>query len=290
MAGVYLDIIKARRESLDHEKSEDMIWNLMRCVYKDGTPLTDKEIAHLMIALLMAGQASSAVTSSWIMLELAAHPSIAEELYEEQHRVLGTTNRPLDLDNVQKLTLHAHVVRETLRLHPPVNALMRKVKRPLHIPGTGLYIPESNILLAAIGHVSRSHVHFEEPNRWNPHRWYSRSDLDEDKHSVKVDYGYGLVSAGATSPFLPFGAGRHRCIGEQFTYLQLVTVVALMVKEFEFSNLKGQKGVVATDWSVSTPLQFNPHWRKFLSPQRSMVARPLPSAKIQWTRRRRTVS
>ena len=102
--------------------------------------------------------------------------------------------------------------------------------------------------------ISRSAEHFVDPERWDPHRWDASPYLNEEQKSVKVDYGYGLVSAGATSPYLPFGAGRHRCIGEQFTYLQLVTGVAIMVREFEFRNLEGQKGVVGTNYSVSRPL------------------------------------
>ena len=155
MADTYMDIIRARRENLDSTKSEDMIWNLNGCTYKDGSSLPDKEIAHLMIALLMAGQASSAVTSSWIMLHLAAEPLIASELYQEQIRSLQSVDTPLNLDVLQKLPLHANVIRETLRLHPPVNALMRKVKRPIPINGTDMYVPKSNILLAAIGHIAQ---------------------------------------------------------------------------------------------------------------------------------------
>ena len=256
MANTYMDIIRARRENPDAEKSEDMIWNLMNCTYKNGNPLPDKEIAHLMIALLMAGQASSAVTSAWMILHLAAEPSIASELFQEQMRVLGSVDAPLSLSDVQKLPLHADVVRETLRIHPPVNGVMRKVKNPMPIDGTDMHIPASNILLAAIGHIGRSSEHWVNPGRWDPHRWDTNPYLDEEKKSVKVDYGYGLVSAGATTPYLPFGAGRHRCIGEQFTYLQLVTVVAIMVREFEFRNFDGQKGVVATDFSVSQPFRF----------------------------------
>jgi hypothetical protein len=59
--------------------------------------------------------------------------------------------------------------------------------------------------------------------------------------------------AGARSPYLPFGGGRHRCIGEQFTYLQLTSIVAIMVRAFEFENVEGQKGVAGTDYSVSRP-------------------------------------
>ena len=264
MAETYMDIIRARREDPDVEKSEDMIWNLMRCVYKDGTPIPDKEIAHLMIALLMAGQASSAVTVSWIMLHLASEPSIASELYQEQVRTLGSIDTSLRLDDLHKLSFHSNVVRETLRLHPPVHTLMRKVKRPLPIDGTGMYVPTSNILLAGIGYAGRSAKYFVDPERWDPHRWDTSPYLEGDKKSLKVDYGYGPVSAGATNPYLPFGAGRHRCIGEQFTYLQLVTIVATMVREFEFGNLDGQEGVVGTDYSVS---RHSEPWRTSLNPR-----------------------
>ena len=60
---------------LQHEP--DMISALMQQTYRDGRPLNDKEIAHIMIALLMAGQHTSSTTSSWILLHLAANPNVA---------------------------------------------------------------------------------------------------------------------------------------------------------------------------------------------------------------------
>jgi len=54
-----------------------MIAALMQQTYRDGRPLNDAEMAHIMIALLMAGQHTSSTTSSWILLHLAANPDIA---------------------------------------------------------------------------------------------------------------------------------------------------------------------------------------------------------------------
>ena len=78
-------------------------------------------------------------------------------------------------------------------------------------------------------------------------RTKEREHKDEEKE--KMDYGYGLVSTGADSTYLPFGAGRHRCIGEQFANLQLTVVVSMMVRHFRLGNVK-RKGVVPTDYSV----------------------------------------
>ena len=206
MAQTYMEIVKARREGGVEKDSEDMIWNLMGQVYKNGTPIPDKEIAHMMIALLMAGQHSSSSTSAWIILRLASRPHILEELYQEQIRVLGEDLPPLTSDSLQKLQLNQHVVRETLRMHAPIHTILRKVKSPMAVDGTPYVIPTTHNVLAAPGVTSQLPEFFPNPTEWNPHRWDEISkDVEEEE---KEDYGYGLISKGASSPYLPFGAGR----------------------------------------------------------------------------------
>jgi sterol 14-demethylase len=54
-----------------------MIEALMKQSYRNGTPLKDHEIAHIMIALLMAGQHTSSASGSWTLLHLANNPDVA---------------------------------------------------------------------------------------------------------------------------------------------------------------------------------------------------------------------
>ena len=185
MAQVYLDIIKSRREGGGKRDSDDMIWNLMSSVYKNGTPLPDIEVAHMMIALLMAGQHSSSSTSAWILLHLAARPDIMDQLYEEQVRVLGSDLPPLDYDTLQTLSLNAQVVRETLRIHAPIHSIMRKVTTPMPVEGTSYTIPTSHVLLAAPGVSSKLASHFPEPDLWEPHRWDAGSPLHGTKRAPR---------------------------------------------------------------------------------------------------------
>ncbi|KAI4193144.1 MAG: hypothetical protein LQ348_002945, partial [Seirophora lacunosa] len=274
MAQTYTDIIKARREAGGEKDSDDMIWNLMSCVYKDGTPVPDVEIAHMMIALLMAGQHSSSSTSAWIMLRLATRPDIMDELYREQLSVLGADLPPLTYDALQKLPLNSQVVKETLRMHAPIHSMMRKVTNPMPIDGTPYTVPPSHVLLAAPGVTSKVEEHFPNADAWEPHRWDAAQQQQQqqqtgeaDDGEEKVDYGYGLVTKGASSPYLPFGAGRHRCIGEAFAYVQLGTITATMVRMFKLRNLEGVKGVVGTDYS-------------------SLFSRPLNPAVVRWEKRK----
>lgn len=273
VAKIFMDTMKARRAS-DEKNATDIMHHLMVSTYKDGTVIPDHEIAHMMIALLMAGQHSSSSTISWIMLLLASRPDIVEDMYEEQLRELGSVTEPLQYEDLAKLTLNANVIKETLRLHAPIHSIMRAVKQPMPVPGTKYVIPTSHTLLAAPGVSATDDAFFPNPHLWDPKRWEKdspnaptmavRVDPEDEE---KIDYGYGLVSKGASSPYLPFGAGRHRCIGEQFAYVQLQTIIANMVRIFKLRNVDGSVGkTVGTDYA-------------------SLFSRPLEPAPVYWEKR-----
>jgi sterol 14-demethylase len=104
MTETYTKIIRDRREAGGQKDSEDMVWNLMSFTYKNGKPVPDEEVAHMMIAMLMVGQHSSSSTAAWIVLRLATCPGIMEELYQEQLRVLGADLPSLTHEGLQNWT------------------------------------------------------------------------------------------------------------------------------------------------------------------------------------------
>ncbi|PSN71523.1 cytochrome P450 51 [Corynespora cassiicola Philippines] len=267
MRKIYETIIAGRRAGKSPPTS-DMIWNLMQCSYKDGRPVPDKEIANMMITILMAGQHNSSNVSSWILLHLANDPRICEELYQEQLARLADDKGnlpPLQFDDLDSLPLHSAVVKETLRMHNAIHSIMRLVKKPLPVPGTSWIIPPDHAILASPGISANSEQYFPNPTKWDPHRWDNRK-VEEDDESEMVDYGYGRISRGTKSAYLPFGGGRHRCIGEKFAYANLEVITATMVRNFRFSNVQGRNGVPGTDYST-------------------MFSRPLEPANIHWERR-----
>ncbi|KAI1306663.1 cytochrome P450 [Xylaria venustula] len=274
MRYVYMELINDRRKSADnkgiegYDEEPDMISNLMSCVYKNGQPIPDKEIANMMITLLMGGQHSSSSASAWIILRLASQPNIAEELYEEQRRILGsiTTDKPLSLADLDQLPLLSNVIKETLRVHSSIHSLMRKVMQPIAVPGTDYVITPDKTLVASpiVSHMSTEH--FRDPDRWDPHRWDGQQHADANDPDDIVDYGYGATSKGTRSPYLPFGAGRHRCIGEKFAYLNLATIILTIVRNLKLRTLDGTASVPPTDYT-------------------SLFSRPVQSAEVLWERR-----
>ncbi|KAL7269579.1 Lanosterol 14-alpha-demethylase [Rhizina undulata] len=263
MARVYMDIIEKRRQQKEVPEELDMIWNLTNKTYKDGRKVSDKEIAHMMIALLMAGQHTSMATITWILLHLASKPEIVKELYDEQIRVFGKELAPMNYEKLSECIILNQVNREILRLHPPLHSIMRKVKSTMHVEGTNWIIPDTHYVLAAPGVTALDETYFKNPQEFDPHRWDNANNEDDGE---KFDFGFGMVSKGTASPYLPFGAGRHRCIGEQFASVQLCSIIGTFVREFELMLPEGQSKVPDPDYT-------------------SMIAAPPHPSMMQWVRR-----
>lgn len=243
-----------------------MMASLMKQRYRDGRSIPDHEIAHIMIALLMAGQHTSSSSTSWVLLHLADRPDIAyvrvpcieyrfltacfsELLYQEQVEHFGLPGggfRDMTYDDMRKLPLLDAVIRETLRMHSPIHSIMRYVRSDLPVPQglaapseDGVYVvPKGYTVMASPALSQLDPLYWKDANSWDPSRWLdasgfaaqARKQYDE---SSKVDFGFGLVSKGTESPYLPFGAGRHRCIGEQFALLQIGMVIVTMLRKIE---------------------------------------------------------
>ncbi|KAK6205442.1 cytochrome P450 lanosterol 14-alpha-demethylase [Scheffersomyces amazonensis] len=267
ISSAYMGLINKRRETGDVDPKRDLIDSLMtHSTYKDGVKMTDQEIANLLIGILMGGQHTSASTSAWFLLHLGEKPELQEELYQEITGVLnqkGGDINDLTYEDLQELPLVNKVIKETLRLHMPLHSIFRKVKRDILIPNTNYVVPTGHYVLVSPGYTHTSERFFPNAEEFDPHRWTSaESSVSEDAGTV--DYGFGAISKGVSSPYLPFGGGRHRCIGEQFAYVQLGTILTTFVY-----NLK---------WTLTTEKVPNIDFA-------SMITLPEEPAKIKWTKR-----
>ena len=182
-------------------------------------------------------------------------------------------HEPLEYHHLKDLTLLNNVIREILRLHPPLHSLIRKIISPFNIPGTNFTLPPGDFVMCAPGVSAIDPEHWDNPNEFYPERWAS---LKFDETDEKVDFGYGLVSKGGNSPYLPFGAGRHRCIGEQFASLQLGVIISVLVRELKWTT---NKNVPKPDYTVICPFSHSQ------SDEQSMVALPPHPAMFEWERR-----
>ncbi|OBZ76445.1 Lanosterol 14-alpha demethylase [Grifola frondosa] len=229
MSEFYQQIMRNRRASKTGHEEDDVMGSLMKQHYRDGRPLRDHEVAHILIALLMAGQHTSASSTSWAMLHIASRPDIQEALYQEQVKFFGAPGGDL-----------RDIVYEEIRQLPVLDA--RHPGAPtLGAPSEdNVYVvPKGDIVLASPIISQLDPLTWQDATTWEPSRWYDTEGVaaqanKQYEEGAKVDFGFGLVGKGTLSPYLPFGAGRHRCIGEQFAYLQVSMIIATLVRKLEF--------------------------------------------------------
>ncbi|KAJ2490260.1 Lanosterol 14-alpha-demethylase [Coemansia sp. RSA 2050] len=235
---IFSTVIAERRKHTG-EKHVDMLDALMDSHYKNGDPLCDKHVGNILIALLMAGQHTSASTTTWALLNLAANCDVVDEVRTENKarwgRKLGAKNFPEpSYEDVKGFVVLDNVVRETLRIRAPVSQILRKVVSPIAIPNTNYVVPAGNYIVAMPVISSTDEKYYRAAEDWIPSRW-NTAEKEEDMDKATTDYGFGATTMSARSPTLPFGAGRHRCIGEQFAYIQIKTILYVLLNRFDFS-------------------------------------------------------
>ncbi|TFK37249.1 lanosterol 14-alpha-demethylase [Crucibulum laeve] len=235
MSQFFINIIQKRRTSSSHGEN-DMISSLLGQKYRDGRALRNHEIANMMIGLLMAGQHTSASTGAWALLHVAYNRNVADSLYEEQLEFFCTKGgvfRSMTYEELKKLPLLNAVITETLRLHPPIHSIMRYIREDVLVPSSLndiFTVPRGHYALASPA-VSQMDPHiWKSPQTWDPYRW-----IDSDF----VSSSFSGLKKGTESVFQPFGSGQHRCIGEQFAYVQLGTIIATIIREVELRRDNG---------------------------------------------------
>ncbi|KAF7999439.1 hypothetical protein HF325_006115 [Metschnikowia pulcherrima] len=267
ISSTYMSLINDRRKVGDIVANRDLIDSLMlNSTYKDGVKMTDQEIANLLIGVLMGGQHTSAATSAWFLLHLAEKPEIQEDLYNEILSVFNKTGKKftdLSYEDLQEMPLINNTIKETLRMHMPLHSIFRKVKKNLVVPNSRYVVPKEHYVLVSPGYSHMSENWFPHAKEFDPHRWAEMDNTNAQDDGV--DYGFGRVTKGVASPYLPFGGGRHRCIGEQFAYVQLGTILVSFIYNIKWRYENG---------ATVPPVDYQ-----------SMVTLPTEPAEITWEKR-----
>jgi sterol 14-demethylase len=119
-------------------------------------------------------------------------------------------------EHLKDLELLDACIRETLRLHPPIVSIMRKVTKP--VTYKNYVIPAGDYLCGSPAISQLDPNVYENPMLFDPYRWVGKKDDD----SSTIDYGFGSVPlSGAKSSYLPFGAGMDRAFSNSVITMNL---------------------------------------------------------------------
>jgi sterol 14-demethylase len=171
-------------------------------------------ITGVFISLMFAGHHTTSGTAAWTLIELLSNPEILKDVVSELDEIYGE-QREVSFQALRELPKLENAINEALRLHPPLILLMRKVMRDFHYKD---YTVPAGMLVGVSPAISnRMPECFPEPHRFDP----SRYDVgrEEDKQLFA---------------WIPFGGGRHRCVGAAFAMMQIKAIFADLLRRYEF--------------------------------------------------------
>ena len=211
------EVMDSRIANPPKDKSDrDMLDILISIKDEEGNPrFTANEITGMFISLMFAGHHTSSGTSSWTLIELIRHPDVysavtgeLDELYSDGQEVSFHALRQIpELENV---------IKETLRLHPPLIILMRVAQGEFEVEGYPIHKGELVAASAAIS--NRLPEDFPNPDAFEPDRYNKPREED-------------IVNRWT---WIPFGVGRHRCVGAAFAMMQIKAIFSVLLREYEF--------------------------------------------------------
>ncbi|WP_305657734.1 cytochrome P450 [Streptomyces sp. cf386] len=197
----------------------DMLSMLLRAIDEEtGEPLTGHQICSEILTLAVAGTETTASVLSWTLYELARHPDIEARILAELDEVLG--ERPVAFDDVTRLPHLNRVITETLRLHHPGWLVTRRTTEETRL---GEWTLPAGTELAYCQHaLHRDPERFPDPHTFDPDRW---TDPAQEP---------------PPGAFLPFGDGKHKCMGDRLALTEMVTALATMLRSVRLELAEGQ--------------------------------------------------
>ena len=214
--GVLLDYIQRRRKEAP---GHDLLQILMDARYSDGHGMSDDLVLSESMQLLVAGHETSSNALSWLLYLLSSRPDCIDRVRQEFDAVLG--ERPLSYSDVPKFEFTTQVIMEALRLYPPFWMVDRMALADDRAGDVA--IPRGSTVVVFIYGVQHSPQYWENPESFDPERF---AKVNEKLHT----------------PFahLPFGAGPRGCIGGNYAMLQMLMILSVLLRRYDFSLVPGQ--------------------------------------------------
>ena len=156
------------------------------------------------------------------MTELVRNPDVMSKAKQELEQMISKGNNPIEEADIGKLPYLQAIVKETLRLHPPVPFLLPpKAGKDVDIGGHT--ISKDAKVLVNMWTICRDPTLWDNPTMFSPDRFLG-SDID-----VK----------GRNFELAPYGAGRRICPGLLLANRMLLLMLGSLINSFDWKLEQG---------------------------------------------------
>ncbi len=197
-----------------------------------GEPFSFDELVRHLLVIFIAGHETTASTLAWAIYMLACRPDVQERVHAEAVEAMGD-RAPVHAD-MRKLKLARDVMREALRLYPPVGFYIREATKEGEFRGKPV-CPGANVVVSSWT-IQRHREMWERPDEFDPDRFQTPSA----KASLKCAY-------------LPFSKGPRVCLGANFAMQESTLVIASLARSFRMKAVEGDKPEPVARLTIRSP-------------------------------------
>ncbi|CAI0440736.1 unnamed protein product [Linum tenue] len=217
---------------LEKQSNAPFIDVLLR-LQKDGSEAShlDREgIKAVILDMFVGGTDTTSTLLEWTMSELVRHPRVMKKLREELRSKIGPETETFHEANLDKLEYLKLVIKETIRLHPPIPLLSPK-QLTQDATIMGYDVPSGTMIMTNAWGIGRDPSDWpESPEEFWPERFLASAA------AADVDF------RGQDYHLIPFGSGRRGCPGVSFALAVVELVLANLVRDFEWKLDGGVRG------------------------------------------------
>lgn len=225
------DIIRQRQQFAN--PGDDTLGLLVQATDEEGNHLSAEELKDQVLLLLFAGHETLTSAVASFCLLTAQHPDVLDKICQEQQQF--PWDQPLTLESLREMTYLEQVLKEVLRLIPPVGGGFRTAIQDCEYKG--YHIPTGWTVLYQIGTTHQDTSLYPQPDRFEPDRF--SPDRIQSQTIDQQKYGY-----------VPFGRGIRECLGKEFARLEMKIFAAHLARRYQWDLLPNQNLEMVT---IPTP-------------------------------------
>jgi len=268
------DMVKERNEMLKDKnaaslsiKQSDLLTNLLLALKSSSEEnknyLDADELYGNLFIFIFAGHETTATTLTFALIVLSVYQEIQEKLYQEVTKKLG--NRIPTYDDYPSLTYPQYIMKETLRVYPPVAVISKESTKDitLQVPVSNyqsldssqknnssqemvpLSLPKGTTVAFSVGAIHNNPLYWPHPEEFVPERFdpinspFKNKNGSNEEESVEMkeetpsendnhsnDLPYNRYA------FIPFSEGTRSCIGRKFSEVEFTFILTLIIQRY----------------------------------------------------------
>uniref|UniRef100_A0A0D9XJ07 Cytochrome P450 n=1 Tax=Leersia perrieri TaxID=77586 RepID=A0A0D9XJ07_9ORYZ len=196
--------------------------------------LTRENIKAILFEMLGAGTNSPYLTLEFIMAELMLHQDVMAKLQAEVRKTIPKGQKVIHEDDLTSMIYLKAVIKETLRLHPPVPLLVPRMSH--EDCEVDVYtIPAGTTLLVNVWAICRDPMYWVAPEKFMPERFIYNGEIG------------GVDFRGRDFQFLPFGSGRRMCPAMNYSLASIEIILANLINHFDWELPRGVDAIDMTE-------------------------------------------